>query len=166
MQRTEPRQVLRGATAVVITMVIAVPAAFIMIAMSVVVHEAVIRPTAVLGTSVVASLIGSWAADGLSRDGRRTLVNQVVARSLLWGLIPAALISLTTFLGTPVRPVVWGSLVVAYASVVGVILAFRHRSEETPPPARTLPTFWWLAGTVAAVAVVIFMASLFGLTGA
>lgn len=166
MQHTEPRQMLRGATAVVITMVIAVPAAFIMIAMSVVVHEAVIRPTAVLGTSVVASLIGSWAADWLTRDGKRTLVNQVATRSLLWSLIPAALISLTTFLGTPVRPVVWGSLVVVYASVVGVILAFRHRSEETPPPARTLPTFWWLAGTVAAVAVVIFIASLFGLTGA
>lgn len=166
MQHTEPRQMLRGVAAVVITMVVAVPVAFILFSLGVVVREVVMWPTAALATSVVASLVGSWTADGLSRDGRRTLVNQVVARSLLWGLVPAALILLTPFVGPSVPSGVWWGLVVVYASVVGVILAFRYRSEKTPPPARMLATLWWLAGTVAAVAVVVVTASLFGLTGA
>lgn len=166
MQHTEPRQMLRRVAAVVITLVVAVPVAFILFSLGLVVHEAVAWPTAALAISVVASLVGSWTADGLSRDGGRTLVNQVVARSLLWGLIPAALILLITFVGPPVPAGVWWGLVVVFASGVGVILAFRHRSEKTPPPARTLASLWWLAGTVAGVAVIIFIASLFGLTGA
>lgn len=166
MQHTEPRQTLRGVAAVAITIVVAVPVAFILFALGLVVSETVAWPTAVFATSVVASLVGSWTADGLSRDGKRTLVNQVVARSLLWGLIPAALILLIIFVGPPVPSGIWWGLVVVYTSVVGVILAFRHRSEKTPPPARMLASLWWLAGTLAAVAVVIFTASLFGLTGA
>ena len=159
-------QRLRWITTGVLVVVVTAPAAFLLFAMGLVVHEAIIWPTAALATAVVASLAASWTADGLVQDGRRTVINEVAQRNLVWALIPAGLVLSTAFVGDRLPLAVWIGFTVLYTSTVGVILASQHTTDDPAQTRRGVATVLWLAAAAVAVGGVIFIASLFGLTGA
>jgi len=148
----------------VITLLVAAPTAFILFAMALFVVEFVMYPLASLVIAVVTALIASFAAWRLAGDGMRTDVNNVAARSLAWGVIPAV----AAFVSPWVYPRVDILLaaVLIYSVVTATTLTFRHRTAETSVRKGLIQSAGWLAGTGLAVAAVIFIASLLGLTGA
>ena len=159
-------QRLRWTTIGVLVVLVTAPVAFFLFVMGLVVHEAIIWPTAVLATAVTASLVASWTADGIVRDGSRTVINDVARLSLVWGLIPVALVLWASFVGAGSPVVVWIVVTVLYTSTIGAMLASRHRTDNPAQTSRGVATVLWLAATAVAVGVVIYIASLFGLTGA
>lgn len=159
-------QRLRWITTEVLVVLVTAPVAFVLFAMGLVVHEAIIWPTAALATAVTASLVASWTADGLVRDGSRTVINEVARWSLAWAVIPAGLVLSTALVGAGSPLAAWIGVTVVYTSTVGVILASRHRTNDPAQARRGASTAIWLGGAAVAVGVVIFIASQFGLTGA
>ena len=147
-----------------IVFVVAVPITFVGLAMGLLAVEFVIHPTVILVISVVTALVASWAADGLAGDGLHTDLNQTVARNLAWGVVPASLSILSAFV-----PAVGPFLlffVVIWMTVTATALALRHRRAKTSPGKRLGQTGVWLLGTLAATTAIVYLASLFGLTGA
>jgi hypothetical protein len=159
-------QRLRWITTGVLVVLVTAPVAFVLFAMGLVVHEAIIWPTAALASAVTASLAASWTADGLVQDGRRTVLNEVARWNLAWALIPAGLVLSTAFVGGGLPLAVWIGFTVVYTSTVGVILASRHRTDDPAQTRRGIATVLWLGGAAVAVGSVILIASLLGLTGA
>jgi hypothetical protein len=147
-----------------IVLLVAAPVTFVGFAMALVVVELVIFPTVTLVIAVVTALVASWAADGLAGDGLHTDLDQTVSRNLVWALVPAALAVLSIFV-PPTGPFLL-LLVVIWLVVAATALAFRHRRAKTSTGRRLTQSGVWLFGTGLATAVVIFVASLFGLTGA
>jgi hypothetical protein len=88
----------------------------------------------------------------------------VVPRNLAWGILPAVA---SIFLAASLNRSVWliGTVLV-YTSVTASLLSFRHRTAEASMVTDGKLTVGWLVGAVVAVGIVIFVASLFGLTGA
>jgi hypothetical protein len=158
-------QRMRWIAAGVVVVVVTAPVAFVLFTLGLVVHEAVIWPTAALATAVMAALVASWTADGLARDGSRTVINEVARSNLVWGLIPAGLVLSTALVGTGLPTAVWIAFTLVFTSTVGVVLASRHRTDDPAQTSRGVITVLWLIGLVVAVGVVIFVASLVGLTG-
>ena len=154
------RDVLVG----LIVFLVAVPATFVGFAMALVVVELVIFPTMTLVIAVVTALVASWAADSLAADGLHTDLDQTVGRHLVWALVPAALAVLSSFVPLPRAYLL--AFVVIWMVVAATVLAFRHRREKTSIRRRLAQSGVWLLGTGLVTAVVIFVASLFGLTGA
>ncbi len=156
---------IRWAIAVLPTLVIALGAALFLFSLGLIVHEGVIWPSATLATSVVSAVAASVLSDWAIRDGTRAKITGVARRSLAWALLPALLILLFPLLIGALRLIWWIGLVAVYTTVVAFYFArrFRGPSEETR---RLKASLAWLTGTFAAVVVIIFVASLFGLTGA
>lgn len=148
----------------VITFVIASIVALILFSMGLIVHESVIWPTATLATSIIAALVASLTSRWIVRPKKDVDVNAVAARSLVWALLPAAVILLFPLLVGSLRLVWWIALVVTYTTAFAVSLTRRHRNTTSGRP--LFISAMWLAGTVAGVIAVVFVASLFGLTGA
>lgn len=148
----------------VITLVVTAPIAFILFAMGLMVAEVVMFPLASLVIAVIAALIASWAAWRLAGDGMRTDVNSVVGHNLAWGVVPAAVALAFPQLLVPL--VFLTGSVLVYTVVVATALAFRHRTADRSIGRKLAQTAGWLAGTGIATAAVIFVASLFNLTGA
>lgn len=147
-----------------IVFVIAAPVAFIGFAMALMVAEFVIFPTATLALTVITALIASWTADGLGGDGRHSDLNTVARRNLAWGLIPAA-----AALAAPWLPPVAAFLlyvVVLWTVTAATRLAFRYRRTKTSKARRLAQSAAWLMGAGLTTTAIIFVASLFGLTGA
>lgn len=124
-----------------------------------------IYPLATLATAVVAALAGSWLARFLVGDGMATEMGAAVSRTLMWAVIPAALsvgLAYSSFPSTLVALVA--------ATVVGVVAAThyatRFRTARRPLAREVGATALWVTGMIAVIAAVIFVASLFGLTGA
>jgi hypothetical protein len=140
------------------------PFAVFLFVMGLVVTERVIYPTASLASSVVAALFAGWAANGVVGDGKRTDLTKVVTRNLLLGLPPAIA---SILLASAVARAIWLlGAVLAYTCITATILAVRHRSGEATVSGDGQATVGWLLGAVVGVGLVIFVASLFGLTGA
>lgn len=150
----------------VITLLISVAVGFVLFAMGLVVHETVIWPTATLAIGIVAALSAALTSSVLIGDGKRALINPVVVRNLVWALLPAAFMVAIPFIDSLARipPGFWEPLVAVYATTGGVIFASRYRTSE--PGSALIKAALWVVGTGAAVIGVIFVASLFGLTGA
>lgn len=147
-----------------IVLLVATPATFIGFAMALLVVEFVIFPTMTLIIAVVTALVASWAADSLAADGLHTDLDQTVGRNLVWALVPAALAFLSIFV-PPAGPFLL-FFVVIWMVVAATALAFRYRRTRTTTARRLLQSGVWLLGAGLATTVVIFVASLFGLTGA
>lgn len=146
-----------------IVFVVAAPITFIGFAMGLLVVEFVIYPTVILVISVLTALVASWAADGLAADGLHTDLDQAVARNLAWGLIPAAAAVFALF-GPAADLLLF--LVVIWMVVAATTLAFRCRRAKTSTGKRLAQSGVWLLGTGLTTAAIVFVASLFGLTGA
>jgi hypothetical protein len=132
--------------------------------MALMVAEFVIFPTATLALTVITALIASWTADGLGGDGRHSDLNTVVRRNLAWGVIPAAIA-----LASPWRPPIAAFLpyvVVLWTVIASTRLAFRYRRIQTSQARRLTQSAVWLMGAGLTTTAIIFVASLFGLTGA
>lgn len=155
----------RWAIAGLATLIIALVAALFLFALGLIVQEAVIWPTATLATSVVSAVIASLLSDWVLVDGKRAVVTGVARRNLAWALLPALLILLFPLLIGSLRLIWWVGLVAIYTTAVGLYLAARFR-EPGAQVRRWRASLLWLAGTAAALVAIIFVASLFGLTGA
>lgn len=161
---TEPSNA-RWATVGAITFVVASVTALILFSLGLIVNESVIWPTATLATSIIAALVASLAARWLTRPRMGVDVSVVAARSLVWALLPAVLILLFPLLVGSLRLTWWIAIVVVYTTAIALRLAARHRVDlQSSRPFRV--SAFWLLGTVAGVIAIIFVASLFGLTGA
>lgn len=161
---TEPSNA-RWSAVGVITFVVASVTALFLFSLGLVVNESVIWPTATLATSIIAALVASLSTQWLIRPRMAVDVSAVAAGSLVWALFPAALILLFPLLVGSLRLIWWIVIVVIYSTAIALRMASRNRSDVH----RTRPfraAAFWLLGTVAGVVVIIFVASLFGLTGA
>ena len=147
-----------------IVLVIAAPITFIGFAMALLVVEFVIYPMITLVIAVVTALVASFAADGLAGDGLHTDLNRAVGRNLAWGVVPAALAVLSIFV--PPAHAFLLAFVVLWMVVSATALAFRYRKAKTSTGSQFMQSGAWLLGTGVTTAVVVFVASLFGLTGA
>lgn len=156
---------IRHTVAWLTTFVIALGAALFLFSLGLIVVEAVIWPTATLATSVVAALVASLLADWAHNDGTRTWISEAARRSLAWALIPALVILLFPLLIGQLRLIWWIAAVATYATIAGTFFASRMRATEQEH-SRLRTSLLWLGGTIGAVIVIIFVASLFGLTGA
>jgi hypothetical protein len=140
------------------------PFAVFLFVMGLVVTEYVIYPAASLATAVIAGLFAGWAASGVGGDGKRADLSRVVVLNLILGVVPAVASAL---LAAAVARVVWLIAgVIVFTSFTGSILALRYRTEEATVASDGSTTVGWLLGAVVGVGVVIFVASLFGMTGA
>jgi hypothetical protein len=140
---------------------IASPVAFVAFAMSLMVAEMVMFPTATMVTAVITALVASWAARRLAGDGDETNVSRVAWRNLAWAMIPAAV---APFLA--LFPIGAVAIAVLYTSIGATRLAFRHRRPKRPIGTDLALSAVWLVGTGLGVAFILFVASRFGLTGA
>lgn len=149
-----------------ITIVVAAPISFVLFAMGLIVAEAVIYPTATLATAVITALIASWMVDWLTRDGQQTDLNRVVRRNLAWGILPALVALAYPRLVLPFPNAFLFGAILLWTAVTATRFASRHRREATSRRGRVAGSAAWLVGTGLATAAIIFVASLFGLTGA
>ena len=164
MSEEKPGRVGRFLAVLTITVVATTPFAVFLFVLGLVVVEAVIYPAASLGTSVIAALVASWAATGIAADDARTDLNAVVVRNLVWGVAPA---TVSVFLAASLNRAVWLIIgILLYTSITAGILAFRHRTGKASTGTDGALTVGWFLGAVVGVGVTIFVASLFGLTGA
>lgn len=145
----------------VLTVLIASPVAFVVFAMSLLVAEVVMFPTATLAIAVIAGLVASWAARMRAGDGNGPDVNAVISRNLMWAIVPA---SVSPFLA--MFPVGAVAIAVLYTGIGATRLAFRHRRPKRSISKDLALWAMWLAGTGLGVAVILIVASQFGLTGA
>jgi hypothetical protein len=147
-----------------IALLVTTPLAVFLYVMGLVVSENIIYPAAALATAAIAALAAGWAANSLTHDESRTDLATVVVRNLVLGVLPAGA---AAFLATSLDRSVWLiALTLVYCSATASVLAFRHRSGEATAVQDGKLTVNWLVGTVVGVGVIIFVASLFGLTGA
>jgi hypothetical protein len=164
MSEENPGRVGRFLAVLTITVVATTPLAVFLFVLGLVVAEVVLYPAASLGTSVIAALVASWAATGIVADGARTDLNAVVIRNLIWAVIPA---TASAFLAVSLNRAVWLIIgVLIYTGLTATLLAFRHRTTEASTGSDGALSVSWFLGTVVGVGVTIFVASLFGLTGA
>lgn len=147
-----------------IVLPVAALATFVGFAMALMAIEIVILPTMTLVVAVVTALVASWAADGLAGDGLHTALDKAVGRNLVWALVPAALAVLSIF-APPAGPFMQ-FFVVIWMVVVATTLVFRYQRPRASSGRRLGQSGVWLLGTGLATALVIFVASRFGLTGA
>lgn len=147
-----------------IVFVIAAPVAFIGFAMALMVVEFVVLPTATLVLAVVSALVASWAADGLAGDGRHSDLDTVARRNLAWAVIPAALALVSPWWHPVAAFLLY--VVVLWTVVAATRLAFRYRRPKASMARRLAQSVVWLMGTGLTTTATIFVASLFGLTGA
>lgn len=164
MSDKEPNRFLRFLAAFSITLIGTTPFAIFLFVLGLVVTESVIYPVAALATAAIAAVIASWVANSLAGDEDRTDIQAAVVRNLAWGVLPAVA---SIFLAASLDRSVWLiAIVLIYTSVTASLLAFRHRTGEASTVGDGALTVGWLVGTVVSVGLVIFVASLFGLTGA
>lgn len=150
----------------VIVVVITAPIASIGFAMSLMVAEPVIYPTVALLTALITALVASWLADGLVGDRQRTDLNEVIRRNLMWGIIPALAALASPWLGHLLLPPVFLiAAIVIWTATTATRFAFRYRLTDTSVASRLARSAAWLFGASLATASIIFVASLFGLTG-
>ncbi|GEM_PF-2629741 len=159
-----PNRTLRVLVVLGVTLIGTSPFAVFLFIMGLVAAEEVIYPTATLATGAISALIASWAANLFAVDERRTDLARVVTHNVMWA-IPMAVttIFLPPYLDSPMWLIAG---VIAYCGVIATILAFRRRTDEADAAADGQLTVGWLLGTAVGFGLVIFVASLFGLTGA
>lgn len=145
-----------------ITVLVTAPVAFVLFVLGLVVAEYVIIPTATLVTAIFAGLIASWATG--TADGSSSEVNAVVVRNLAVAILPAGIAPLVVTMAAP--PVLTLIAVVLYTAITGTVLASRHRVSGSSSRRRLVASGIWIAASIAGVIAVVFVASLFGLTGA
>ncbi len=140
------------------------PFSVFLFVMGLVVAESIIYPTASLATAAIAGLFAGWASSSVVEDGKRADLNKVVVGNLAIGVIPAVA---SVLLASAVSRAVWliGGVLV-FGCVTGTILALRLRTSDATVAGDGQTTVGWLLGAVVGVGLVIFVASLFGLTGA
>jgi lysylphosphatidylglycerol synthetase-like protein (DUF2156 family) len=164
MSDERPNHFLRFLTVFAITLIGTAPVALFLFAMSLVATENVIYPTASLATAGIAALVAGWAANSLGEIGERTDLQATVVRNLIWALLPAVA---SIFLATSLDRSIWLiATVLVYTSITAGLHAVRHRTTTTTTLTDGKLTVGWLVGTLVTFGVVIFIASLFGLTGA
>lgn len=150
----------------VTVVVVAAPIAFIGFAMGLMVAEPVIYPTVALLTALITALVATWLADWQAGDGQRADMNAVIRRNLVWGIIPALASLAYLWFGFLFPPVFLLGAILIWTAITATRFAFRYRVPETPLATRLARSATWLFGAVLAMAAIIFVASLFGLTGA
>jgi hypothetical protein len=159
-----PNSFVRFLTVTLITLVGTTPLAVFLFVMSLVVSENVIYPAATLATAAIAALAAGWAATSLAGDEKRTDLGGVVLRNLVLAAVPAVA---AAFVASSLDRSIWLiSITLVYTSLTASLLAFRYRTNEATTVQDGKVTINWLVGTVVGVGVIIFVASLFGLTGA
>ncbi|HEY7469229.1 MAG TPA: hypothetical protein VIC07_06845 [Acidimicrobiia bacterium] len=164
MSEVKTRRITRFLAVLTISMIGTAPFAMFFYVMGLVVAEQVIYPTAALATSVVAGLVAGWAGNGIAGDDDRTDLNRVVTRNLILGVIPAVVSGL---LAVSLNRAIWLIIgVVAFTSLTATWMCFRYRTSQSSAAVDGGATVLWFVGTVVGVGLVIFVASLFGLTGA
>jgi len=164
MSQAGPNRFLRSLTVFAITVVLTTPLAVFLFVMGLVVTESVIYPTASLATAAIAGIVAGWAANSVLDDVSRSDLAAVVTRNLLLGILPAGV---STVLAASLDRSIWLiGAVLLFTSASATVLAFRHRTEEASPAGDGKLTVGWLVGALVGVGLVIFVSSLFGLTGA
>jgi hypothetical protein len=164
MNDIKPNPYLRFLAVFAITLIATTPFVVFFFVMALVVTEQIIYPTATMATAAISGLVASWAASSLTTDEERTDLSAVVIRNLIAAIVPAvASIPLAESLD---RSVFLIAGVLIYTSVSASLLATRLTSSEITTAENAKLTVNWLVGTVVGVGVTIFVASLFGQTGA
>jgi hypothetical protein len=164
MSERQPNRFLRFLAVFAITTIGTTPFAVFLFVMGLVVAENVIYPVATLATAAIASVIAAWVTNSIVGDEDRTDLRAVVPWNLAWAVLPAVA---TIFVASSLNRSIWLiATVLLYTSLTASLLAFRHRTTEASMVADGKLTVSWLVGAVVAVGIVIFVASLFGLTGA
>ena len=164
MSEQAPNKFLALPSVAAIALLVTTPLAVFLFVMGLVVSENIIYPAAALATAALAALAAGWAANSLTHDEKRTDLAAVVVRNLVLGLLPAGA---AVFLASSLDRSVWLiALTLVYCCATASVLAFRYRSDEATAVQDGKLTVNWLIGTVVGVGVIIFVASLFGLTGA
>ena len=156
---------LRRLTVGIVTQLIATPISFVLFSMGLVVHEAVMFPLATLVIAVITALIASWITWKLAGNGHRADLSQVIPRNLAWGVIPAVAAAIYPLAPLFPNAVLQGAALV-YTTAMATRLSFRYRTPETSLARGLGLSAVWVVGTGLAMAAVIFVASLFDLTGA
>jgi hypothetical protein len=164
VSEVDPNRFLAVPSVAAIALLVTTPLAVFLYVMGLVVSEYIIYPAAALATAAIAALAAGWAANSFTHDEKRTDLATVVGRNLVLGVLPAGA---AVFLATSLDRSVWLiALTLVYCSATASVLAFRNRSGEATAVQDGKLTVNWLVGTVVGVGVIIFVASLFGLTGA
>ncbi len=132
------------------------------------VHELVIFPLALAVSALFAALAAGWVGTWLATDGSRTqLMSTVASMEAMAALLAVTFIALltlqVTFFMPPIRFIAIGSLLLALAASVATVRS-RHSAQDSSADVRL--TVMLLLVAVVSVPLVIFLASLFGMTGA
>ena len=156
---------IRWTIAGLVTLALVLGVSLFLFALGLIVQEAVIWPTSTLATSVIAALVGAPLSDWARRDGTVAQTGEVVRRTLAWALLPALVILLFPLLIGQLRLIWWIGLVALYTTSAAYFFASRFRAPAGATH-RLKPSLYWLLGTALTLIGIIFLASLFGLTGA
>ena len=156
---------IRWAIAGLLTITLVLGVGLFLFALGLIVQEAVIWPSATLATSVIAALVAAPLSDWARHDGTRAPTGEVVRRTLAWALLPALLILLFPLLIGQLRLIWFIALVAVYTTVAAFFFASRFRAPAADTR-RLKTSLYWLLGTALTLIGIIFLASLFGLTGA
>lgn len=156
---------IRWAVAGLVTLTLVLGVSMFLFALGLIVQEAVIWPSATLATSVIAALAAAPLSDWARQGETNAQTGEVVRRTLAWALLPALLILLFPLLIGQLRLVWWIGLVAVYTTTAAFFFASRFRAPAGDTQ-RFKTSLYWLAGTALTLIGIIFVASLFGLTGA
>ena len=161
-------QLLMALVTFLVALIGAMSGLFLLLPLGLVVHELVIFPLALAIAALLAAIAANWAGSGLARDETRTRLLPVVGATEGVALV-ALLVVIANF---ALRLAIFNRIMII-AVFCGLMLAlgatvatWRFRRSKESPSSDGLLTLALLGLAVVAVPVVIFVASLFGLTGA
>lgn len=150
-----------------LTQIICSAAMLFLFTLGLILIEFLVYPLALGIGALLAGLTATFAANGLVRDGRQTLVNPVVARCEMAAVIFSILLIAASGMGLLQVRLIFVIVVAAVAmTAIAVYFAGQYRGLPIPDPRKNRRVAIWLFIALAAVPVVIFLASLLGWAGA
>ncbi len=129
--------------------------------------EFLLYPLALGIGALLTGLMAVWAGNRLVNDGLQSPVEAVVLRSVGTAVILALLLIAVQALDLLSIPVIYFSVVTGLVlSIVAAYSASQLRQPPVSDPGQTRRVVTWLVVALAAIPIVIFLASLVGWAGA
>jgi hypothetical protein len=151
----------------ILTLVISLVSVTLLFTLGLILIEFLLYPLALGVSALLVSLTAVWTSNQLVRDDLQTPVKAVVVRCE-GAAVLLALILIIGYAGDwlPSPPIVVSSIA---ATILAIIATYSARQLRQPPitdPYQTRRIVIWLIVALAAVPIVIWLASLFGWAGA
>lgn len=128
--------------------------------------ERLLYPLALTVTAIISGAVAGWTTNRLVSDGLNTPANPLVIRSIGVGVILTILVFVIRRAGWfPSPPIILIALLSLVLASATTNFALTQRIP-TMDANSTRHIVAWIIGAIVAVPVVIFIGSLFGLTGA